>query len=167
MGARTRSNKQSIDGSFIGLIGTGSAAMFLAIWYFTTPVPQSDATTLASPTDTEQASFSLCDSGGGSNCVVDGDTFRYGGMKIRIADIDTPETHPPRCEAEARLGAAATERLRSLLNEGNFSLEPINRDTDSYGRKLRIITRGGESLGGILVKEDLARWYEGSRKPWC
>ena len=48
--------------------------------------------------------FSLCHTGGGGNCVVDGDTFWCNGQKIRIADIDTPETHPARCAAEAELG---------------------------------------------------------------
>ena len=38
---------------------------------------------------------------------------------------------------------------------------------DRYGRKLRILTRGGESLGAVLVHEGLARYYEGGRRPWC
>ena len=113
------------------------------------------------------ASFGLCHSGGGTNCVVDGDTFWFRGEKIRIADIDAPETHPSRCAAEASKGAAATRRLQALLNAGPFGLESIDRDTDRYGRKLRLVTRGGESLGGTLVGEGLARWYDGGRQPWC
>src|SRR5688572_20902271 len=54
-----------------------------------------------------RASFGFCHTGGGTNCVVDGDTLWLGGQKIRVADIDAPETHGPRCAAEARLGAAA------------------------------------------------------------
>ena len=121
----------------------------------------------AAPADTLSATFGLCHSGGGTNCVVDGDTFWFRGEKIRIADIDTPETHPPRCAEEARLGAAATAELHRQLNAGPFSLERIERDTDRYGRKLRVVTRGGESLGGVLVGQGLARWYEGGRRPWC
>ena len=31
-------------------------------------------------------------------CVIDGDTFYLrAASSIRIADIDAPETHPPRC----------------------------------------------------------------------
>src|SRR3546814_2695242 len=82
--------------------------------------------------------------GGGRDCVVDGDTCWFAGEKYRIADIDTPETHPPRCAEEARLGAAATGRLRDWLNAGAFSLEAIDRNSDRYGRKLRVVTRGGE-----------------------
>ena len=61
-------------------------------------------------------SFGLCHSGVEQNCVVDGDTFWMNGNKIRIADIDTPETHPARCPDEEDLGDAATLRLQSLLN---------------------------------------------------
>ncbi len=118
-------------------------------------------------TDSEIASFGFCHSGGGTNCVVDGDTIWYQGTKIRIADIDTPETHPPRCDEKARLGAAATQRLQALLNAGSFSLESIDRDTDRYGRQLRVLTRGGESIGGMLVDDGLARWYGSGRQSWC
>jgi micrococcal nuclease len=111
--------------------------------------------------------FSLCPWGGGSDCVVDGDTFWMAGEKIRVADIDAPETHPPRCAYEARLGDAATLRLQQLLNAGPIELAMIDRDRDRYGRELRIAERGGRSLGGILVSEGLARPWEGHRRPWC
>jgi len=88
--------------------------------------------------------------------------------KIRIADIDTPETHPPRCKAEARAGHRATLRMQALLNAGPFTLVPIKRDVDKYGRKLRLVQRDGRSLGDTLVREGLARRYGGGkRSPWC
>lgn len=111
--------------------------------------------------------FGLCPNGGGANCVVDGDTFRVDGERIRIADIDAPETHPPRCAEEARLGAAATRRLQALLNLGPVRLEIAGRATDRYGRKLRVVRRGGRSLGAQLVHEGLAREWTGRRRPWC
>lgn len=114
-----------------------------------------------------RTAFGFCHSGGGRNCVVDGDTFRMAGERIRIADIDAPETHPPRCDREADVGARATQRLHALLNAGPVTLETADRDEDRYGRKLRIVTRGGESLGGMLVAEGLARRWSGSRRPWC
>jgi endonuclease YncB( thermonuclease family) len=113
------------------------------------------------------AAFGFCHSGGGRDCVVDGDTFRMGGERIRIADIDAPETHPPRCAREADLGGKATRRLHALLNAGPITLESADRDEDRYGRKLRIIVRDGESLGEILVTEGLAHRWSGSRRPWC
>lgn len=55
--------------------------------------------------------------------VVDGDTFRYGGEKIRIADIDTPEVKG-RCAFESELAARATDRLEELLNQGHLNSAP-------------------------------------------
>lgn len=143
---------------------------FLAIWSLpaTWFAGQASVAPLsARASDKEMARFGACHTGGGSNCVVDGDTFYYRGQKFRIADIDTPETHPARCAEEQRLGDAATARLRALLNSGAFSLNAIDRDEDVYGRKLRTVSRGGSSLGGQLVREGLARYYEGGRRPWC
>lgn len=117
--------------------------------------------------DVLSARFDLCHSGGGSNCVVDGDTFWFAGEKYRIADIDTPETHPARCAEEAALGEAATDRLQDWLNDGAFTLESTGRNTDRYGRKLRVPMRDGESVGSVLVDEGLARRWEGRRRPWC
>jgi micrococcal nuclease len=113
-------------------------------------------------------SFKMCGRPPHSNCVIDGDTFYLRNHSIRIADIDTPETNPPRCAYEADLGAKATRRLLALVNEGPFDVRPIpGRDTDKYGRKLRTLHRGGQSLGDILVSEGLAREWTGRRLPWC
>lgn len=100
--------------------------------------------------------------------VIDGDTFDYGGTRVRIADIDTPEVDG-RCAYETELAARATRRLGDLLGAGEFELHPTpdGRDEDRYGRKLRIVTRGGRSLGDTLVSEGLARTWSGRREPWC
>jgi endonuclease YncB( thermonuclease family) len=120
----------------------------------------------AEPSPEIRADFDLCFVGSGYNCVVDGDTFWYHGSRVRMADIDTPETHPPRCAREAELGRRATLRLQELLNQGPFTLEAIDQDHDQYGRELRIVTRNGASLGSQLVNEGLARRWTGHREPW-
>lgn len=112
-------------------------------------------------------SFRYCFVGGGTNCVVDGDTIWLQGRKIRIADIDAPETHDPRCAAEKQLGDRATKRLHDLLESGPISLRPIDRDQDVYGRKLRIVLVNGRSVGDTLAREGLARYYRHGRRPWC
>lgn len=74
----------------------------------------------------------------------------------------------PKCPEEAKLGAQATQRMLALVNEGAFSVSmSSSRDEDRYGRKLRVLSRDGRSLGGILVSEGLARQWTGSRQPWC
>jgi len=146
---------------FLSLTLMLSVAIFGGAWASSYPAQA------AAARDSESAAFGLCKRGGAPNCVVDGDTRWYRGSKIRIADIDTPETHQPQCAAEAARGAAATRRLHQLVNAGPFTLQSINRDEDRYGRKLRILTRGGQSLGAVLVAEGLARFYEGGRRSWC
>lgn len=111
--------------------------------------------------------FGYCFTGGGDNCVVDGDTIWLDGVKIRIADIDAPETHDYRCASEKELGDRATRRLHDLLDSGTIRLQPIDRDEDVYGRKLRIVLVNGRSVGDRLVSEGLARYYGHGRRPWC
>src|SRR4249919_347673 len=64
--------------------------------FFTDATPV-DASHVAAPAveASPAVHFSLCHIGGGQNCVVDGDTIWFNGQKIRLADIDTPETHDP------------------------------------------------------------------------
>lgn len=102
------------------------------------------------------------------NCVVDGDTLWLAGAKIRVADIDAPEVTSPQCDYEKQLGEKATFRLLELLNEGPFEVKTLaDRDTDKYGRALRVLMRGDQSLGQQLVDEGLARSWTGRREPWC
>ncbi|MBY3484498.1 thermonuclease family protein [Rhizobium laguerreae] len=115
-----------------------------------------------------QPAYQRCGTGPRLNCIVDGDTLWNNGVKIRIADIDTPEISQPHCAAEKALGERATVRLMELVNDGPFHiLAWRNRDKDRNGRELRVLVRGGRSLGDILVSEGLARTWTGRRQPWC
>jgi micrococcal nuclease len=112
--------------------------------------------------------YGVCRSPGQQSCVVDGDTIRHKGLKIRIADIDTPEISEPKCASEAALGHRAKDRLVELLNKGPFEIVPMGgRDEDVYGRKLRVLMRDGRSIGMILVEEGFARRWTGARRSWC
>ena len=113
------------------------------------------------------ASFVLCAESPRTTCVVDGDTFWIGGEKVRIADINAPETHGSGCAAERALGDRAAQRLVVLLNAGPFTLATEGRSVDRYGRALRVVRRGGRSLGGQLVSEGLAEPWRGRRSDWC
>lgn len=112
-------------------------------------------------------SFGLCHTGGGTNCVVDGDTIWFQGQNIRIADIDAPETHDWHCPTEKALGDKATARLHELVNSGPITLQPIDRDQDVYGRKLRLVFVNGQSVGRTLVSEGVAHRYVRGKLPWC
>ena len=149
--------------SFIAITLAMCTALFLAIFLSGGPA----TTSAAIGGDPHQASFGICFGSARYSCVVDGDTIWFEGRKIRIADINTPEISKPGCAAEERLGQKAKIRLQALLNQGRFSLLPVDRDQDQYGRDLRIITRDGASLGDILVAEGLAERWQGYRRDWC
>jgi micrococcal nuclease len=153
------------------VIAAASCAALVVVIFFTGG-PQGVKAAAVSPrvaSDLEQAQFSQCGGPVRFNCIIDGDTFWYQGRKIRIADINTPETDQAQCDSERQLGEAAKSRLGKLLNAGGFTLaaNPDGRDTDTYGRDLRILMRGGQSLGDVLVAEGLAEQWQGYRRDWC
>lgn len=131
------------------------------------PAGAKTAEAIAIPESAGAVYFAKCSTSKRINCVVDGDTFWHRGAKIRIADINTPETSRPGCAFEAKLGARAALRLTQLLNAGPFTLEQQGRDVDRYGRQLRTVTRSGQSLGAVLVAEGLAESWTGRRRDWC
>lgn len=114
-----------------------------------------------------RASFGMCKWGGGTNCVVDGDTFWIGGAKVRITGIDAPETHDYRCASELALGDRATAQLRALLNSGAVTMSKIDRDRDKYGRLLRNVAVDGADVGEAMVSAGVAREYGRGRRGWC
>lgn len=111
------------------------------------------------------AFLTICAPGPRDNCVVDGDTFWLAGEKVRIADIDTPETDQAKCPAERARGLQAKQRLLELMAGRDFAIQRQGRDR--YGRTLAVVTVGGRSVGQQLVAEGLARRWSGRREPWC
>ena len=124
---------------------------------------------LSSEPEQISAHFTRCGPGRGNACVVDGDTFKLGKRKIRIIGIDAPETHPARCAEEARLGEQATARLQELLNQGPFEMvAPVYGKQDRYGRDLRSIRRGDQSIADDMRESGLAhRYLGGFKQGWC
>jgi endonuclease YncB( thermonuclease family) len=79
--------------------------------------------------------------------VVDGDTFRLHGERIRIVGIDAPEIGEP--------GAAdATARLGVLLRSGHLLL--VRRGRDVYCRTLADVYVDGVNVAAVMRREGLA-----------
>jgi endonuclease YncB( thermonuclease family) len=98
--------------------------------------------------------------------VVDGDTIHCGEQRVRLAGLDAPELRA-RCDEEARLAQAATERLRDLV-EGGVTLHRTGQDR--FGRMLAVVRdQRGEDVAEVLIREGLARPYHGRgrREGWC
>lgn len=98
--------------------------------------------------------------------IIDGDTVGLpGGERVRIFNIDAPETRRSRCMAELVAGLDAKERLAQLLRGGPVEVnrcEASGRCRDRYGRTLARLSAGGRDVGGVLVAEGKAlAWATG------
>lgn len=76
--------------------------------------------------------------------VVDGDTIRRGGERIRLRGIDTPEMS----ELD---GPAAKRRLEELLRNGPIRIVPHGRDV--YNRLLADVFVNDRNVAETLVQE--------------
>ncbi|WEX85799.1 thermonuclease family protein [Sinorhizobium garamanticum] len=106
--------------------------------------------------------------------IIDGDTVAIGSERIRLLDIDAPETKEPRCEAEMVRGLEAKERLRSLLRSARAIDLDRSGGRDRYGRTLGRLMVDGRDVGAVLVAEGLAvQWqrghdaWEARARHWC
>jgi endonuclease YncB( thermonuclease family) len=79
---------------------------------------------------------------------IDGDTFSYNGIKVRVRGIDAPEIGTPG-------GFEATQRLAALLREGSIKIVPISHDV--YGRTVADVFLDGQNLADVLIAEGYAR----------
>ncbi len=80
--------------------------------------------------------------------VIDGDTFRVGGERIRLRGIDTPELNEFG-------GPAAKDRLEQLLRSGSIHIVPRGRDV--YHRLLADIFVNGQNVAEVLRIEGFSR----------
>lgn len=107
--------------------------------------------------------------------VVDGDTidvvldrgFRdQSARRVRVAHIDTPETHgATRATGEAARAFTAAW-LAARVGAWPLTLTILEHETDSFGRVLAEVrdATSGESLGDQLVASGNAAPYEGGAK---
>lgn len=98
--------------------------------------------------------------------IIDGDTVVLPhGERIRILNIDAPESQRSRCEAELVAGLKAKQRLAELLRSGTVDVqrcEASGRCRDRYGRTLARLLSGGRDVGEVLIAEGRAlRWASG------
>ena len=93
-------------------------------------------------------------------------TLIHKAVKVRLADIDTPELRKNKCQAERDLGLKARARLLELLKgAGRIDMLAIKRG--HYGRVIARLLADGQDVGAILLTEGLARRYQGKREAWC
>jgi endonuclease YncB( thermonuclease family) len=98
--------------------------------------------------------------------IVDGDTLRVDGMKLRLSGPDAPERFHPRCENELVVALRAKERLRELVGDGTgVTYERLG--ADQYGRTLaNVYSADGRNVGEVLIREGLALRWRPSHAAW-
>lgn len=97
--------------------------------------------------------------------VVDGDTIRVNGERVRIMGLDAPEMEG-RCPAEKEAARRARARMAELV-AGGVTLRPHGRDR--YRRLLAVVQDSrGRDVAALMIREGLARPYGGERRQgWC
>lgn len=89
--------------------------------------------------------------------VVDGDTLKIRGTRVRFYGIDAPESHQTCLDGsgrEYRCGRRATRALAEKIGGETVTCDP--RDVDRYGRTVAVCHVGKEDVNGWLVSEGLA-----------
>ena len=109
--------------------------------------------------------------------IFDGDTFAAiahmdkntdVNVRVRIANVDTPEMHGA-CEYETKRANMARERLIQLVPRGSV-VELKNIKDDKYAGRIdaNVILPDGRDVGNVLINEKLGRRYNGGRRAsWC
>jgi endonuclease YncB( thermonuclease family) len=97
----------------------------------------------------------------GTPILIDGDTFVHEGERIRIIEIDTPETWRPRCERELQLGLAAKQELRRLFNmiDDKHPLTIVPEKKDYWRRTLAYVYVGEINVGEAMIASGHALRY--------
>ena len=82
--------------------------------------------------------------------VVDGDTIRVGGKKVRLADMDAPEIGQP-------MGPAARSHLASLCEGRQVRVRVRVQGTGYYGRLIGTVHVGAGSANPVNVNRQMVR----------
>ncbi|GLK54523.1 endonuclease YncB(thermonuclease family) [Methylopila capsulata] len=109
----------------------------------------------------------------GRASVVDGDTIRVDGERIRLRSeagpIDAPELRSAKCPLELFRAEAARDRLKALLKDRDPLIERTG--ADRYGRTVAVVRVDGKDIGAVLIAEGHAKPWPSLRKAdrpkWC
>ena len=91
--------------------------------------------------------------------VVDGDTIKFGDIKIRFSGIDAPEINQICVASEGKVACGKISRDILITKVTNNKISCTDEGKDFYGRVLGECFVNGESLSRYLVREGFAFAY--------
>lgn len=106
--------------------------------------------------------YPLCGDEKLRSCVVDGNTFWYGGEFMRLEAVNPPATQVACATSTAD---AARDRLMKLLNTGEIFV--FRFGTDAEGHTLTRVLVEGREVGQTLIAEGLAQPSSASIGVFC
>lgn len=102
----------------------------------------------------------------GTIIVVDGDTIKIGGERLRLDGIDAPETSKAKCDAERLKGEEAKTFLSGII-QGGFPYINYTGRSGVYGRPLVVLYSNGKNVNELLVREGYAVTPAGNQPLFC
>ena len=106
--------------------------------------------------------YPLCGDEKLRSCVVDGNTFWYGGEFMRLKAINPSAT---KVACVTSTADAARDRLMKLLNTGEIFV--FRYGTDTEGHTLSTVLVEGKEVGETLIAEGLAQPSSASTGAFC
>lgn len=94
----------------------------------------------------------LATPGVSETAIVDGDTFDFNGVRIRLNGIDAPE-YGQKCGSRD-CGVEALEALDKLIHSGPIDCQSMG--DDGYGRVIGKCSVAGQDIGAKLVSDGFA-----------
>ena len=104
--------------------------------------------------------------------VIDGDTIEVcnlnGTERIRIANLDAPESYRPSCAKEKLAGIQAKQAAIQFFVRPSVDLDIQRRSTDRYGRSIADVSVNGKDFRQHMIAEGHGvQWQFNEKYDWC
>ena len=104
--------------------------------------------------------------------VIDGDTIEVcnlnGTERIRIANLDAPESYRPSCAKEKLAGIQAKQAAIQFFMRPSVDLDIQRRSTDRYGRSIADVSVNGKDFRQHMIAEGHGvQWQFNEKHDWC
>ena len=104
--------------------------------------------------------------------VIDGDTIEVcnvsGPERIRIANLDAPESYRPACAKEKFAGIAAKQAAIQFFVRPIVNLEINRHSKDRYGRSVADVSVNGKDFRQYMIAEGHGvEWKFNKKHNWC